>query len=91
MSRKLQKLRIYWQKTKGCKTIQFNGIPFFVANTKLLDCQFGPKYFKQKTVQGKHLWPQGTRKFGCKAHVVVKVFSLYPEFAVSEEERKRLS
>ena len=78
---------------EGCKTIQFNSIPFSVAKTKLLDCQFGPKYFKQKPVQGKRLWLrlQGMWKFGCIAHVVVKIFSLYPELAISEGEREGLS
>ena len=71
-----QKIRIYWQKKEGCKTIEFNNIPFSVAEEKLLDCQFGPKYFKQKPVQGKRLWLQSTRKIGCNAHVEVKAFTL---------------
>ena len=42
----------------GCETIQFTNIP----ETKLLDCQFRPKYYKQKPhlVQGKYLWLQST-------------------------------
>ena len=59
--------------------------------TKLLDCQFGPKYFKEKPVQGKRLWLQGTRKIGCKAHVEVKAFNLYPEYAVTKRETDGLS
>ena len=53
---------------------------------KLLDCQFGPKYYKQKPIQGKRLWLQSTRKIGCNAHVEVKAFTLYPEFARREGE-----
>lgn len=86
-----QKIRIYWQKKEGCKTIEFNNIPFSVAEEKLLDCQFGPKYFKQKPVQGKRLWLQSTRKIGCNAHVEVKAFILYPEFAITQGEREGLS
>ena len=86
-----QKIRIYWQKKEGCKTIEFNNIPFSVAEEKLLDCQFGPKYFKQKPVQGKRLWLQSTRKIGCNAHVEVKAFTLYPEFAITQGEREGLS
>jgi hypothetical protein len=85
------KIRIYWQKKEGCKTIQFENVPFSVAETKVLDCQFGPKYYKQKPVQGKRLWLQGTRKIGCKAHVEVKSFTLYPEFAITPAEREGLS
>ena len=87
----LQKLRIYWQKREGCKSIQFGNIPFSVTETKVLDYQFGPKYFKQKPVQGKRLWLQGTRKIGCNAHVEVKTFILYPEFAISGVELEGLS
>ena len=42
----LQNMQLYWQKTEGDETIQFEGTPFSVAETKLLNCQFGPKYFK---------------------------------------------
>ena len=31
------------------------------------------------------------QKFGCKAHVVVKAYSLYPECVISEKEREELS
>ena len=88
---KLQKLRIYWQKMGICKTIQFHGIPFSVVERKLLDCQFRTNYLKQKSVQGKCLWLQGMQKFGCKAHVAVKAFSLCPGCVISEGEREGLS
>ena len=84
-------MRIYWQKKEGCRTIQFGNVPFSVAETKMLDCQFGPKYYKQKPKQGKRLWLQGTRKMGCNAHVEVKSFILYPEFAITTAEREDLS
>ena len=34
---------------------------------------------------------QGSRKIGCKAHVEVKSFALYPEYAVSDAEKEGLS
>ena len=42
-------------------------------------------------MQGKRLWLQSTRKIGCNAHVEVKAFTLYPEFAITQGEREGLS
>ena len=81
-------LRLYWKKAQGSKTIHFNYTPFSVKESRVLDCQFGPHYFKQKPTKGKRPWLQSTRKIGCQAHVDVKGFVLYPEFAVSEAENK---
>ncbi len=87
----LQEPRLYWRKLEGRKDITFEDTPFSVADTKVLDCQFGAKYFKQQPVKGKRLWLQGTRKVGCRAHVEVKAFTLYPDFAVSKSEKEGLS
>ena len=87
----LQNPRLYWQKKEGSKTIQFNNIPFqYIAESKVtvLDCQFGPK---QKPIKGKRLWLQGTRKSGCNAHVEIKAFTLYPDFAITPGESEGLS
>ena len=46
--------------------------PFSVNETRMLDCQFGQKYYKQKPKQGKKMWLQGTRNMGCMAHIEVK-------------------
>ena len=86
-----QDLRLYWKKAEGSKAIHFNYTPFSVKESRVLDCQFGPHYFKQKPTKGKRLWLQSTRKIGCQAHINVKGFVLYPEFAVSEAERENLS
>ena len=87
----LQNMRLYWQKTEGDETIQFEGTPFSVAETKLLNCQFGPKYFKKKPVKGKKLWLQSSRKVGCEARVEVKMFVLYSEFSIGKREWDGLS
>ena len=63
---------------------------FSVTETRLLDCQFGQKYYKQKPKQGK-MWLQGTRKKGCMAHIEVITFTLYPQYAISEDEKKSVS
>lgn len=62
-----------------------------MKESRILDCQFGPHYYKQKPTKGKKLWLQSTRKIGCQAHIDVKGFVLYPEFAISEVERENLS
>ena len=61
-----------------------------MKETRVLDCQFGQKYYKQKPKQGK-MWLQGTRKKGCMAHIEVKTFTLYPQYAISDDEKKSIS
>lgn len=66
--------------------LEFNGAPFSVGDVRTLDCQFGEKYYKQKKPLGKRLWLQGTRKLGCAAHIQIKSFVLYPDYAVISSE-----
>jgi len=37
-----------WHKMEGRKDISFGETPFSVVDSKVLDCQFGAKYFKQR-------------------------------------------
>ena len=87
----VQMPRIYWHKMAGRKDINFGETPFSVADSKVLDCQFGAKYFKQWPLKGKCLGLQGTRRIECQAHVEMKLFTLYPDFAVSKDEKEGLS
>ena len=48
-------VRLYWCKSEGRKEISFNDTPFSVNETRMLDCQFGQKYYKQKPKQGKKM------------------------------------
>ena len=82
---------MYWKKSEGRKEIEFGDVPFAVTDAKVYDCQFGNKYYKKKPVKGKRLWLQGSRKVGCGAHVEVKSFILYPEYAISDAEKEGLS
>ena len=66
--------------------LEFDGVPFSVGDVRILDCQFGEKYYKQNKPLGKRLWLQGTRKLGCGAHIQTKSFVLYPEYAVVPTE-----
>ena len=77
---------MYWNKTEECKVLEFHGAPFSVGGVRSLDCQFGEKYYKQKKPLGKHLWLQGTRKLGCAAHIQIKSFVLYADYAVIPSE-----
>ena len=47
-------------------------------------------YYKQKPKQGK-MWLQGTQKIGCMAHIEVKTFILYTEYAISPEKKEGIS
>ena len=77
---------MYWKKNEGRKEIEFGDTPFAVTDTKVYDCQFGDQYYKKKPVKGKRLWLQGSRKVGCGAHIEVKSFVLYPEYAIGDAE-----
>ena len=50
-----------------------------------IDCQFGQQYYKDKKQKSTRVCVQGTRKIGCKAHVVTREYILYPEFNVAED------
>ena len=78
---------MYWSKTEGCRVISFDYIPFSIAEVKLLDCQFGEKYYKQQPPKGKRLWLQGSRKRGCAAHITVKSYILYPSYGINKEDK----
>jgi len=71
----VQMSRLCWHKTEGRKDVRFGET----------------KYFKQRPLKGKCLRLQGTRKIECQAHVEVKPFTLYPDFAASKDEKEGLS
>ena len=55
---------------------------------KILDCQYGPHYFKQRTPvsdKPKRLRLQGTRKIGCLAKINIKKYVLYPEYKIKKD------
>ena len=55
-------------------------------DVRILDCQFGERYYKQNKPLDKRLWLQGMRKLGCGTHVQTKSFVFYPEYAVVPTE-----
>ena len=69
------------------QTVEFNNTPFIMSEIRRLDCQFGKHYFKQKQEgNSSRVHLQGTRKIGCKAHIVVRTIAVYSEFQLSQEE-----
>ncbi len=51
---------------------------FCIAETRTLDCQFGPHYYKEKTKKGTRVFIQGSRKIGCLAHLTIKKMYFVP-------------
>ena len=66
--------------------IDFNGVPFRPIKTQIYDCQHGKQYYKQRQRKSNRLCLQSTKKIGCSAHIIVKEYNLYPDFAITERE-----
>ena len=62
--------------------VQFDGVPFSIGEKRTMDCQYGQQYYKPRTTLNKRVRLQGTRKMGCKAHIIQRQYILYPEFAI---------
>ena len=66
--------------------MEFGGVSFSIGEKRVLDCQHGSKYYKQRKPTGKHTRLQGTRKMGCNAHIVCQQYILYPDYEVPKKE-----
>jgi len=62
--------------------IHFGDTPFTLGEKRLMDCQYGVHYKKPKSTTNKRVYLQGTRKKGCRAHIEITQFNLYPEYSV---------
>ena len=62
--------------------------PFSIVETKTLDCQFGPRYYKEAPPKSSKVKVQGSRKIGCHAHIVIKECVLYPEYKIDHDETR---
>ena len=47
---------------------------------------FGQHYYKDHQGISDRTRLQGSRKIGCKAHIVVRTITLYPDFKLSKSE-----
>lgn len=65
--------------------------PFQVVRKESRECQFGPHYFKKRERTSSRTYLQGTRKLGCPAHIEIREYRLYPEYALSAKETEELT
>ena len=83
----VQVSKIFWQQTIEGQIVEFDNTPFVVSEIRELDCQFGNHYFKPKqSVASGRIHLQGTRKIGCKAHVVVRTITVFSDYHLSPDE-----
>ena len=75
-----------WTQKSGGHLTEFNNTPFRLIEKKTLDCQFGKQYYKDKPRKSTRTMIQGSRKLGCPAHIIVKVYEIFPEYEISETE-----
>lgn len=68
------------------QNVEFDRTPFSVSSIRKLDCQFGQHFYKDYQGKSDHTRLQGSRKIGCKAHIVVRTITLYPDFKLSKSE-----
>ena len=66
--------------------MSFNFIPFSIVEEKVMDCQYGEHYYKNRTASHtkKSVRLQGSRKIGCPAKIRIKKFALYPDYGYTE-------
>ena len=65
-----------------------NNTPFSIVETKTLDCQFGPRYYKEMPPKSSRIRVQGSRKIGWQAHIVIKQCVLYTDYKFAHHESK---
>ena len=73
-----------WSQSSGGHTTEFSNTPFRLIEKKTLDCQFGKQYCKDKPRKSTRTMIQGSRKLDCPAHITIKVYEIFPEYAIPE-------
>ena len=63
--------------------MEFDNVPFSVGEKRILDCQHGSEYYKQRKPMGKRTRLQ---RMGCNAHIVCRQYILYPHYGIPEKE-----
>jgi len=62
----------------------FDNSPFTVDREVLLDCQYGPHYWKEKKKKNKQLRLQSSRKKGCCAHIKLRYYTVHKEYQLCD-------
>ena len=83
--------KFYWKHKVGYHVIAFDDTPFSLGENRTLDCQYGHHYYKSKSHSSKKVFLQGSRKNGCKAHINIVEFNLYPEYSIKQSVSSRAS
>ena len=78
--------KIYW--SMGQVNRDTCNTPFSIVEMKTLDCQFGPRYYKEMPSKGSRIEVQGSRTIGCQTDIVIKQCVLYPKYKVAHHEKK---
>ena len=76
---------LFWRYRFKKHTAEFCSTPFSMGDKHILHCQYGEHYFKAHNCTSKRLKLHSTRKIGCKAHIKVKSFTLYPDYCIESE------
>ena len=66
--------------------MQTENTPFSIVESRRLECQFGPHYYKERPQKSTRVKLQGSHKIGCHAHMHVKMCSLYVQYKITERE-----
>ena len=70
--------------------MELNNSPFCIAETRQLDCQFGPHFYKEKPRKSYLILTQRSRNKGCHAHITIKKCIKYPEYKVELQGKATL-
>ena len=74
--------KLYWRKSESNKDVCFDNSPFTVDREVVLDCQYGPQYWKKK--KNNQLRSQGSRKEGRSAHIKLRHYTVYKEYQLCD-------
>ena len=70
--------KLFWANGR----MELDNTSFCIAESRQLDCQFGPHYYKDKSHKSSRVLIQGSRKKGCHAHISIRKCIAYPEYKV---------
>ena len=76
---------LFWTHTVGSRKLEFNGTPFSIGKKQILDCKYGVQYKKPKPPTSSQVFLRKSRKKGCRAHIQITKFNLYPEYSTKSQ------
>ena len=64
---------------------------FCIGEKRSLDCQYSKRYYKTKEHSSNRVYLQGTWQMGCKAHIEITEYIIYPDYKVNTGKEGRMS